>query len=75
MLKWSDYRTWGVDLPPIDGDLVYVPAGITLLVDQNTPHLLGITAQDGTIIFSNDTDITVYTGFITMNRGTLIAGT
>lgn len=37
--------------------------------------MLGLTAQDGTIIFSNDTDITVYTGFITMNGGTLIAGT
>lgn len=75
VFKWSDYRTWGVDLPPVDGDLVFVPAGMNLLVDQSTPHLLGITAQDGTIIFSNDTDVTVYTGFLTMNGGTLIAGT
>jgi hypothetical protein len=42
VLKWSDSRTWGVDLPPIDGDLVYVPPGMTLLVDQNTPVLAGI---------------------------------
>ena len=25
VLKWSDSRTWGVDLPPIKDDLVYVP--------------------------------------------------
>jgi len=42
VLKWSDQRTWGVDLPPIDDDLVYVPPGMTLLVDQDTPILKGI---------------------------------
>ena len=34
VLRWSDPRTWGVDLPPVDGDLVYIPEGMTLLVDQ-----------------------------------------
>lgn len=42
VLKWSDSRTWGVDLPPVDGDLVYVPKGMTLLVDTDTPILEGI---------------------------------
>lgn len=42
VLKWSDSRTWGVDLPPIEDDLVYVPPGMTLLVDQDTPILKGI---------------------------------
>lgn len=42
VLKWSDSRTWGVDLAPIADDLVYVPPGMTLLVDQDTPVLKGI---------------------------------
>ena len=42
VLKWSDSRTWGVDSVPVDGDLVYVPTGMTLLVDINTPILNGI---------------------------------
>lgn len=74
VLKWSDARTWGVDLPPIDGDLIYVPAGMTLLVDQSTPNLLGIAAQNATIIFPKDKDINVTAGFITIVGGSFIAG-
>ena len=59
--------TWGVDLPPIDNDLVVVPKGTTLLVDQDTPKLEGIVVDGGTIVFSDDVDITVQTGFITLN--------
>ena len=75
VLKWSDDRTWGVDLPPVTDDIVFVPAGMTLLVDQSTPKLAGIAVQNGTIIFANNTDITVNTGFITMVGGQFIAGT
>ena len=75
VLKWSDSRTWGVDLPPIADDLVYVPPGMTLLIDQDTPVLKGIAVEKGTLIFPNDTDVTVSTGFITMNGGTFLAGT
>jgi hypothetical protein len=75
VLKWSDSRTWGVDLPPVDGDLVFVPQGMTLLVDQSTPVLAGIAAQNGTLIFSNDTDLTVQAGFITLVGGRFLAGT
>jgi hypothetical protein len=38
-MRWSDHRTWGTDLPPVDKDLVYVPPGMHLLVDQSTPQL------------------------------------
>ena len=53
VLRWSDSRTWGVDLPPLDGDLVSIPAGMTLLVDQDTPNLRGIAGTNATIIFSD----------------------
>lgn len=33
VMRWSDHRTWGTDLPPINDDLVYVPPGMHLLVD------------------------------------------
>jgi hypothetical protein len=39
VLRWSDSRTWGLSLPPVAGDLIYVPIGMTLLVDQDTPQL------------------------------------
>jgi hypothetical protein len=42
VMRWSDIRTWGTDMPPIDGDLVYVPPGMNLLVDQSTPKLSAI---------------------------------
>jgi hypothetical protein len=48
---------------------------MTLLIDQNTPVLAGIAAQNGTIIFSNDTDIVVQAGFITVVGGRFLAGT
>ena len=75
VLRWSDPRTWGTDLPPIDGDLISVPAGMTLLVDQDTPNLRGIAVSNGTIIFSDEQDLTINTGFITLVGGRFIAGT
>lgn len=75
VLRWSDSRTWGVDLPPIDGDLVSVPQGMTLLVDQDTPVLKGIAVTNGTLIFSDEKDLTVSAGFITVVGGKFIAGT
>ena len=51
VLRWSDQATWGVDIPPVDNDLIVVPTGTTLLVDQNTPILEGIAVDGGTLIF------------------------
>jgi hypothetical protein len=48
---------------------------MTLLIDQNTPILKGIAVEKGTLIFPNNTDVTVKTGFITLNGGAFIAGT
>ena len=75
VLRWSKAATWGVDIPPVDNDLIYVPKGTTLLVDQDTPVLEGISVEGGTIVFDDTMDLTVKTGFIIMNGGTFIAGT
>ena len=75
VLKWSSAATWGVDTAPVDNDLVVIPTGTTLLVDQNTPILEGITGNGGTLVFDSTQDITVQAGFILMNGGKFIAGT
>ena len=68
-LKWSDQKTWGTDLPPIDDDLVYVPYGMHLLVDVSTPILAGIIVQNGTIEFADTEDMVISAKFITLNGG------
>jgi cell migration-inducing and hyaluronan-binding protein len=75
VMRWSDHRTWGTDLPPVDDDLVYVPPGMHLLVDQTTPILEGIIVENGTIEFSNERDMVVSAEFITLRGGEFIAGT
>ena len=75
-LRWSDPRTWGTDLPPVDGDLVYVPEGMTLLVDEDTPLLEGIIVKKGgTLLFGNESDVKVRAQFISVKGGSFIAGT
>ena len=75
VLKWSSAATWGVDTAPVENDLVVIPTGTTLLVDQDTPILEGITGNGGTLVFDSTKDITVQAGFILMNGGKFIAGT
>jgi hypothetical protein len=72
--RWSDPLTWGGDIPPIDGDTVYVPQGMVLLVDQSTPNLF-IIIVEGSIIFSDENDMVIETGSIIVDFGTFTAGT
>lgn len=66
--------TWGGDIPPRDGDIVYVPAGQTLLVDVNTPSLLSILVE-GKILVLDGIDLEITTGSILIRKGTLTIGT
>lgn len=69
VLRWSDIRTWGTDMPPEEGDLVHVPKGMTLFVDQTTPRLEGIIVEDGKLIFADEGDMEIHAGVITINKG------
>ena len=60
VMRWSDIRTWGTDMPPIDGDLVHVPPGMNLLVDQTTPKLKGILVENGTLTFADEADMEIH---------------
>ena len=54
VMRWSDERTWGTDLPPVEGDLVVVPKGMSLYVDETTPELKGIVVEEGKLIFADE---------------------
>ena len=79
VLKWSNPDTWGTDLPPIDGDLISVPKGMALMIDESTPKIAGIAVENGSLLFEDKgagtAEIQVQTGFITLIGGKFIAGT
>ena len=72
--RWSDDNTWGGDAAPIDGDSVYVPKGMTLLVDQSTPLLYSIIIE-GKIKFADESDMTVDAHYFVVFEGEFEAGT
>ena len=69
MDRWSSSATWGGEVPPRDGDTVYVPAGMTLLVDQSTPLLNSIIVEGGTVVFSDETDMTLDANYFIFIKG------
>ena len=42
---------------------------MTLYVDQSTPQLQGIVAENGNLIFADEADMEIHAGLITMNGG------
>jgi len=72
--KWSEDDTWGGDFAPIQGDTVYVPEGMVLVVDQSTPQLQLILVE-GTIVFADGADLTVQAETILIVDGKFILGT
>jgi hypothetical protein len=69
MDRWSSTATWGGEVPPRDGDTVYVPPGMTLLVDQSTPFINAIIVEGGKIVFSDESDMTVDANYFIMIGG------
>lgn len=72
--RWSNYDTWGGDFLPITGESVYVPKGMSLLVDQSTPKLLSIIVE-GALLFADEADYVVEAGAIIIDKGIFRAGT
>ena len=48
---WSDPVTWGGEYPPIEGESVYVPPGLHLLVDVDETPKLNAIIVEGSLIF------------------------
>lgn len=53
---WSEEATWGYELEPIEGESVYIPAGLNLLVDIAETPILNLVLVEGSIIFPSETD-------------------
>lgn len=47
---WSDETTWGGEYAPIDG-MVYIPAGLHLLVNIDQSPILSAVLVEGSLIF------------------------
>lgn len=60
-LNWSDPDTWG-GIKPIAGDDVIIPEGISIILDEHTPNLNGLTVN-GTLSFANQ-DINLTSSWI-----------
>ena len=56
-------------MPPEEGDLVAVPKGMSLYVDESTPQLEGIVVEEGKLIFADEADMEIHAGIITINKG------
>lgn len=69
--RWSDRTTWGGRKPKA-GEVVVIPAGKTVLLNENPPKLGGLEIN-GTLILSRR-KINLRTGWITVN-GRLEIGT
>ena len=76
---WSDTITWGGEFAPIEGDLVYVPAGLHLVVDVDSTPVLSAVILEGSLIFPSHTDPTHLRTFdahyVMVNGGYMEVGT
>lgn len=73
-LNWSDAATWG-GTKPVAGAAVLVPAGMRLLLDEDTPALGALTIE-GELIFKSDTTAQLRASTIMVRaNGALRAGT
>jgi hypothetical protein len=48
---WSSTTTWGGEFPPLEGESIYVPKGLNLLMDiDSTPVLMAIIVEGSLLI-------------------------
>ncbi|XP_035685638.1 fibrocystin-L-like [Branchiostoma floridae] len=76
--RWSSVYTWGGGEAglPVEGDLVIVHEGQTLLLDIDTPILKMLLIQGGTLLFNDEGDVHLQAEYILItDGGTLQVGT
>jgi len=49
---WSSDETWSGEFAPVEGDSVFVPKGLNLLVDVDSTPLLNAILVEGSLIFA-----------------------
>ena len=53
---WSSDTTWGGEFAPMEGESLYVPPGLNLLVDIDSTPELNAVIVEGSIIFAPNSD-------------------
>ena len=53
---WSNTETWGNDFAPMEGESVYIPKGLNLLVDIDNTPILNALNVEGSLIFAPHSD-------------------
>jgi hypothetical protein len=70
---WSDETTWGGDFAPIEGDTVWIPAGLNLLMDVDSTPKLNLVLVEGALIFpphdSNEDHLRTFDATYVMVKG------
>ena len=72
--KWSDLTSWKNQEPPMEGDLVWIPSGQVILLDESTPILTMIIIE-GELHFDQTKDLNVDASYIYVFGGLLQVGT
>ena len=72
--RWSQASTWGGLPAPGIGDSVYVPPGLSLLVDVNV-NVYAVIVEGGAVIFSDESDLTFDAHYVFIRQGIFRAGT
>ena len=72
--RWSDPNTWGGEVPPREGESVFIPSGMNLILDTKTPLLQSILIE-GSLIVEDVQGITIDSYYIFVHGGSFQIGT
>lgn len=78
--RWSDPTTWGEEFLPAEGESVWIPAGLNVLVDVDSTPILNAVIVEGEIIFESNENNRLHQRhfdchYIYVHKGSLEAGT
>lgn len=72
---YTDPETWGGEIPPREGDSISVSPGMTLIINDSTEKLKLVIVEGGTLMWSDDKDMTFDAEFLIIRGGHLLVGT
>jgi hypothetical protein len=77
---WSSDITWGGEFAPLEGESVYIPKGLNLLVDVDSTPVLNAVIVEGSLIFAPDSNNATHlrtfdAHYIFVNEGRFECGT
>lgn len=53
---WSHTETWGGEFAPVEGESIYIPKGLNLMVDVDSSPILNAVIVEGELIFAPSSD-------------------